>query len=398
MVIKKIVFLTESKFNKRDFNRFGVNILKRKGFDIEVWDVSKIFNRRVAKIYSPPDFFSFSGLKAFEWEKELNKAILNLDKRDLIVLFDIYGTRDLRFHKVISKSRANYAVFMGEAMPYFRELKFVQRFRAYFLKVLKLGFFNSIRLLNNRFKSFKIKDIKPAKFVFAGGRKSLRKNHLVSGETKIIWAHSLDYDLYLKDKKNKMKERNIAVFLDEYMPFHPINITWGYKNGIVNPNEYFSNLNKFFDKVEKETGLKVVIAAHPRSDYEKHNNFFGKRKWYRGKTMELVKNSKLVIAHSSTSLSYACIFKKPIVIITDSILDRSPPECTYIEAKAIEFGKRKIFVNDLKNLRKIDWKQEMKINEQRYKDYMENYIKLSGSPEKSFWEIVAEEIKLMEKE
>ena len=59
--------------------------------------------------------------------------------------------------------------------------------------------------------------------------------------------------------------------------------------------------------------------AHPRSNYEKHPELFKKYKIIKGKTIDLVKNSKLVLMHCSTSVNYAVIYKKPIIIL-DSIV------------------------------------------------------------------------------
>ena len=52
--------------------------------------------------------------------------------------------------------------------------------------------------------------------------------------------------------------------------------------------------------------MKVVIAAHPKVEY-KSNKF--NRKIYFNKTLQLIKNSNLVLAHMSTAINYAVIYK-----------------------------------------------------------------------------------------
>ena len=36
--IKKVIYIIETRFNKRDYDRFGIEILKKNGFEVEVWD------------------------------------------------------------------------------------------------------------------------------------------------------------------------------------------------------------------------------------------------------------------------------------------------------------------------------------------------------------------------
>ena len=59
----------------------------------------------------------------------------------------------------------------------------------------------------------------------------------------------------------------------------------------------------------------MIIAAHPRSEYEKIGNMFNDRIFIRDKTVNLVKFSNFVIAHSSTSISYAILYEKYVNII-----------------------------------------------------------------------------------
>ena len=55
---------------------------------------------------------------------------------------------------------------------------------------------------------------------------------------------------------------------------------------------------------------KIIIASHMRRNI---NDQPIKRKFIFDKTIDLIKNSKLVIAHNSLSLQWAILFKKPVV-------------------------------------------------------------------------------------
>ena len=78
-------------------------------------------------------------------------------------------------------------------------------------------------------------------------------------------------------------------------------------------NEVKGNMER-----ELEFNLKVIIAAHPKSKYSK--DVFGGREIYYDRTPELSINSKFIIAHHSTAISYAVLGYKPIIFIyTDEI-------------------------------------------------------------------------------
>ena len=112
------------------------------------------------------------------------------------------------------------------------------------------------------------------------------------------------------------------MFLDQFLPFHPDAIFVKKFNPKTTEKKYFPALNKFFDDFEKSTNTKVVIAAHPKSDYE-NRNCWGSRKFIKYDSLDLVKNSKFVLAHQSTSLSYAVLLKKKIIFLTSNEYIRS---------------------------------------------------------------------------
>ncbi len=82
----------------------------------------------------------------------------------------------------------------------------------------------------------------------------------------------------------------------------------------------FSSLNKFFDKFEQSTGLNVIIAAHPKTLFTKENNSFDNRSFVKNKTFDLIKNSKGVFAHSSTSISMAILLNKPLTLLFSKVM------------------------------------------------------------------------------
>src|SRR5690606_16034895 len=96
------------------------------------------------------------------------------------------------------------------------------------------------------------------------------------------------------------------VFLDIMLVDHPDSQRIG-NNAVVPRELYFSQLNRFFDQVEKKTGLPVVIASHPKADYTTE---FEHRLCIKNKTAELSIGAELILTHGSLSISYALLAEK----------------------------------------------------------------------------------------
>jgi hypothetical protein len=233
-----------------------------------------------------------------------------------------------------------------------------------------------------------------SEFIFAGGSQSiLNCNVPRSVDTKIVWCHTLDYDLYLDDIKvgfkKKLKSEKYIVFIDEYTPFHPDHFFRNVKPPTT-PETYYPILRSFFKYIEEETGLKVIIAAHPRSKYEEHPDYFGGREVIRGKTRDLVRGCEFVLTYYSASLNFAVLYKKPVIFITTNDLERSIRDANYFYSYSWEFKKN---AHNIEQNYDIDWNEELIINEKIYNNYKEKYIKKNGSKEEYFWKIAADEIK-----
>ena len=127
--------------------------------------------------------------------------------------------------------------------------------------------------------------------------------------------------------------------------------------GGINREKQCSNLRNFFNKVEKETGCIVNIAAHPGYDGSSYPDEFGKRLTIVDKTMEMVGRSNFVMTHCSTALGFAVFLRKPIIFLTlnpdeELVVEKDPS----IEHMASWFGKVPINIEDYPI--DIDWEKE----------------------------------------
>ncbi len=385
-MIKKIIFFTEVHFLKWDYQRFGIEILERNGFQVEVYDFTPLLNKNFYKKIKIPDPIVWSGHHVFHTKKKALETLSKL-KDDCFVIFLMVPRIDLFFlFKVISKNKIFYGFFACNSTPMINckkifARKLYERFRDInFLKI------------KNKFLSFfpwRLFCIMPANLVFAGGRESTWLRFPVDEKSKIIWAHASNYDRYMEERLDISVEshKNFFVFLDEFYPFHPDYFFHGITPKI-SPNEYYSLLCIFFDYIEKMYNISVIIAVHPRSDYENKPDYFHGREIVKNKTASLVKNAVAVICHASSSIDYAVLFEKPLIFVTTDKLNKSYI-ANYIEILTECLGKRAVNIEKEINLSK----NEFEINREKYSEYKNKYIKKDGTEDLPIWQIVANSIK-----
>ena len=238
--------------------------------------------------------------------------------------------------------------------------------------------------------------VRPASVLVVSGTESFRKRlqcpfPVDPEKTRILWAHSLDYDLYLDEIQHSksVQETNTGVFLDELMPLHPDLVHMG-AQAPCTPENYYPALRHFFDFVEKKTGVQVVVAAHPRTTGLEQGCDFGNRSVIKGQTIHLVRQAKFVMAHSSTSINMAVLFEKPVVFLTTDELERNDRQRHFIFAVAKWLGKTPLNID---TLQEVDWAKEMIVNRGAYGRFREAFIKKVGASEKPLWKIVADSLR-----
>lgn len=130
----------------------------------------------------------------------------------------------------------------------------------------------------------------------------------------LVAINTIDYDLALsvRDKKPMVKGEYI-LFLDEYLPLHPDFALLGW-NIHMDVAKYYRELNDFFDRMEQYYQMPVVIAAHPKAERYRNENFFEGRTVVFGSTALLARDARLVVTHHSTAVGFAVIFQKPLVL------------------------------------------------------------------------------------
>ncbi|SFN30193.1 hypothetical protein SAMN05660284_01152 [Formivibrio citricus] len=206
------------------------------------------------------------------------------------------------------------------------------------------------------------------------------------GSAKVkIPAHSFDYEKFMHLRhKPPLRTVPYAVYLDEDIVGHEDNAEMGL-SAPTSKERFFPQITRFFEEFERNSGMPVVIAGYPsnRSITAAH---LSNHEIVYGQTAELVRDATLVFAHASTACSFAVLWKKPLVFITNSEIAASWYQpwieviADLLQASLVDLDACPTFAIPLS-----DW---MIFDKNSYERYEKKYIKSSESPDVSLWDRV----------
>jgi hypothetical protein len=225
---------------------------------------------------------------------------------------------------------------------------------------------------------------------------SIAKESFRAGKSiELVYGHSEDYSTYLleKSKTNTFEApyERICTFIDGPGPMFTGDVAYYGRKVYFTSEVWYPALSGFFDMIEAETGVKVVISGHYKSRHPDVAPCFGNRYVYYGKTKEMVERSEFVITRASTAISYAVIFRKPVIFIYSNQLLNDNNSMYDIKGMAASLGNLPV---------NIDCpdpcvKQILKINEEYYSSY-KNACLTSALSDKPNFRIILEEVMQMQ--
>ncbi len=382
MDINEIIFLIQTPLTARDYARFGVERLTRRGFKVSILDLTDILNPRYNRAHAGGAIpyshytvvYSRDGLTDFFMDRNFSRSLM----------MDLTGRRDLQILLGPHYRRCdiNLATLCVNSQPSLRSWKSPVLFPAELAGKVIRGTVKGVL-------EFGRAPYVP-QWVIAGASADVK--NFPKTPIRVIWAHCLDYDLYLEyqsQKNDRMIPHDYAVLLDEYFPFHPDYRLKGVPaNPFPDPMEYYHEINQMLSQFEKKTGLGVVIAAHPRSEYDDKPDFFQGRRVVKGQTIELVAHARCVLAHTSTSMNFAVLFEKPIAFLLCGRMKKHFYG-RLITEMARQFNTSPV---DLQSIDRWDVERTLSVDLKSHRTYREMYIKRDGTPGKFFWDIFADEV------
>ncbi len=407
--IKKIIFLVQWPVSSYEEKSWKFDFLKSQGFEVLVFDCSTLLNNQtlvnktISNKLDGDYIFRIDSYQAFSslLEQEAPHAIFI----DYIANHSNVTYKFEKIYRLLKKAKVQYFVISSGAMPVMT-----------YDKNILGGFKKIISKLQKAINIFLLTDYILSKIIILLTRNNLLyplplkvfggtssevmqlfiKNRKLAANS-IIPINSFDYDSYTysarstisADENDKENDKdNLCVFLDEAITNHPDFDLLGIE--YISGNEYFSSMNRLFDFIESKLGLRVVVAAHPRSTYELMPDVFKKRKILKGQTASLVIKSKLVVMHMSTSVSFAIIGNKPVVVVKTEGIKNNPYLDKLIDNMASNIGTESFNI-DLTELSVNAL--NTKVNAKKYETYLYKYIKSHNSQDLPVWEIVMLEIK-----
>ena len=349
----RVIILLSIPFNSFFEERMQLTKLLDKGFNLEVFDMSFFMMKKALKLsYSSKDNRVI--VTNFKNKKSLFLKLKQLKNSDVII---DYSNQDPKIRHVINKLNIKIIRIQGGGVPTLMPntlneqnkikvnnfLNLWIRFET--IKNAKLSYI--IHALKNKIL---LRLFKPyIDVLFLCGNELVRnEQNYINENTRVIKAHDFDFDKFKLNELTLVKTKKRFIFIDQMLTSHP-ELT--IKNRIyANPKMYFKRLRHFFDIVEKETGVEIAVALHPRNISSKETLNFGKREIFFGKTLELIRDSMGVITHASTAVNFAILFKKPILFISDKELISQVPETKalykWLNQECIMLDK-KIVVSDI---------------------------------------------------
>ncbi len=379
---KKIIVLTSSPFNERDYKRFGIETFQKNDFEVEVWDLTPFLNVDRNLKCQPSDRIQAAWIRLFMNKRDTAFAISDLPEGSIVLAMIAYSYDTYAIYRALSKKNILYFTWAFSYPSVFfdrNKIDLLSKMRRASFKKLAHFFFPRL--------PFALLGIHPLAALLVLGGKVVYSHLPVNNKTHLIWSHTPDYEVYLEESKAPARaEEHTGVFLDACLPLHPDLAA----SDRIPAEKYFPLLHKFFDLIERETGTRIIIAAHPRSPFENYSDFFGGRTVVRGQTASLVKNADFVISHDSCSISYAVLFKRPVIFITTNDLLKKT-EGTQINFMASLLGKRAINLDN--DYSSINLDKELEVNENAYIQYKNDYIKKDGSEDLPLWQSFSQYIR-----
>lgn len=388
-----ILFVVEAALSQRNFERLGVARMVQRGNHVTVVDVADV--TMPSMTHNRDNYGGYEGFEILVARKarDLRGYLTNMSAVDLIFCYLGGGnvTADnYSAHKFISKFGAPYLIIFSNAYPGWQRYRgeagqFSSRIRDIAKRLPEIRSMNSI-----------ISRLPPAllgigapRFFVIGGKGCAGFGALVDPTTEFIHAHAMDFESYLAVEAAGYTETETAVFIDEFLPFHPDLSAMGV-GAPMEAGPYFSCLRALFDRIESELGVRVVVAACPHADYDQRkDDLFGGREVTFFKTAELVAKSRLVIAHRSTAINFAVLFRKPVLITATRETYCHSSQTPYLDAVARALGQPIQFFNQASD---VDLAKAYDFDNQIYEQYVEDFVKTKDSPNKPFWEITIDYI------
>ena len=202
--MKKIFFLTDIGFSKRDYERFEIEKLK-KTFDVYIIDLTlclqKLFIKNKEKLHKVENYIKIENI-------EHCLSIVSSIKPEYA--FDFISATNqqvLKLKKFLKKKNVKLVYFQNGLVPCQNRTFQESLLRIIFLILKPFSLYIKLsRIFKHKLNLKKLKNIS-YDFIFISGIDGLTHNQ-VKFSKKIIYSHSHDYEKFLNLKPSNINQKN----------------------------------------------------------------------------------------------------------------------------------------------------------------------------------------------
>jgi len=383
----RLIFLIASPFQDRDEKRFGINLIASLGIDVEVWEISYLADPADVIWVDIPTSDDKAYLKRLNNDDEVFFCLSKLDSRDRVISMLGHGSRNIGIYKQLRKQNISFGQSILGLTP-----ADIDRTSNWLRRLTELYYSPSLLLtyvakhLKTKIRKGGASTPQPDFMVVGGAHWNRTKYYSTLTTPEIVHVHSYDYESFRQEKEGEsaalISHIPYLVYLDQNFG----SVVKAYRGRpLCNTNTYYDDLNRFFSLVEDKIGMEVVIAAHPKWNVKNQSHPFGGRSIIQNKTANLVGNSAGVLANYSTSIHLAVLYRKPLTFLDSkdySYFVRSNTKLFAKELDATLINIQKRGDTDIVNLSRV--------TEDKYREFVQKYIKEQSSPDGSLWGVVCD--------
>ena len=377
----KVIYVAIVRLTDKMAVDWHIDYLIERGVSVEYWDIVGL----VREQHSERGARSPAWLHVFNSFAEVEERLRLPENRDAFyVMLVSYTGRLSRIFRLLSRYDCRMVKFASGALP--QDPAFKWRKVAAWLAA-------PVRCANeivNRLKASalrRMKLVKPFAITFAAGQVPMGGGNY---SARVVPINFFDYDRYMEVRAaagRRLVPERYAVFLDSNLPHHSDLELCGVRP--IDAVGYYRSLNRFFGLLEQHHGIRVVIAAHPRANYDE--SLFEGRAIYRLATAELVQDTEFVLAHTSTSMSYAVLNGKPLIFIYTAGMAAAYDKWLLREMRCFaDYLDVPVYnVDEVREGREVELRQA---NRARYEHYKYNFLTSPQSEDVPTREIVWREL------
>lgn len=396
---KTIVFINKFPLSNVYAESIDFDRYTNASYRLVYLDMSKIFFPETHRLYGSTDYrIHEEFFLECKTKEEVLRYIKEFSKRAWFFVLHHSYARDIGdwwLFRAFKKYRCDYILWENFPVPGGASRKV--RLSKYLLSrtITILGSFELKKLFHRLYNwifMFLIgRDlvVRTPAFCFAGGAVNMDRFRTLYPKSEVVSIPSTNYYKNyrfisnLSNTSSDIPKDKFLLYIDQSIFDSPDNKVM--VQHTIEEKLFFERINNWFDRLEKVTGKRVVIAASPKYLY-KGDEYNGRQIIY-NRIIELVYFSDMLILHSSSAVDFAILSHKPIIFL--KINGFSELIVKGIETAAGALHKTILDSDEDLDMEKLSEVSE--VNKDIYDQYIKDYM-ITGSFTESPSEIIVKRL------